>query len=162
MDGTEGQQLDPPYQLGSLPAPSVHGGLANSFLLIHGHSLSSPHPSSGEREGLGAMEMPHLSLCRVKVSSILSLYLKRVLGMYLRVKIHGLVQFQPPEEGMSHHTQLGEVHTSPDLSHSLSCLHCQAVWVIDKHWLAAWSTSGLSCRIPGTTSRLQGRNLGIR
>lgn len=120
MDGTEGQQLDPPYQLGSLPAPSVHGGLADSFLLIHGHSLSSSHPSSGEREGLGAMEMPHLSLCRVKVSSFLSLYLKRALGMYLRVKIHGLVQFQPPEEGMSHHTQLGEVHTSPDLSHSLS------------------------------------------
>lgn len=60
---------------------------------------------------------------------------------------------------MSYHTQLGEGSISPDLSHSLFCLHCLAVWVIDKQWLAAWRTSGLSCSILSTTSHLQGGNL---
>lgn len=62
---------------------------------------------------------------------------------------------------MSYHTQLGEDRISPDLSHSLFCLHCLEVWVIDKQWLAEWSTSGLPCGILSTTSHLQGGNLDI-
>lgn len=62
---------------------------------------------------------------------------------------------------MSHHIQLVEDRISPDLSHSLFCLHCLAVWVIDEQWLAGCSTPGLSCSIPSTTFRLQCGNLDI-